>query len=133
LNNDLKYLFFNKLSETLYGSVDVKTKPDHFYGQILGDFSLTNVVNPLTIERLNVSGAMDLAAGAVFTILVNGIYHFEFTALKDGGDPENLFIYLQVIGINIGIAIATSLPNYLALKKIRFKIEIQFYFILNSL
>jgi len=97
--------------------VDVKTKSVHFYVQRLGDFSLTNVVIPFTVERLNVGGAMDLAAG-VFTVPVNGIYHFEFTGLKDGGDPDNLYIYLQVNGIDLGIAIATYLPNYLALSSI---------------
>jgi len=78
---------------------------------------LINVVIPFTVERLNVGGAMDLAAG-VFTVPVNGIYHFEFSGLKDGGDPDTLYIYLQVNGITIGVAIATYLPNNLAVSSI---------------
>ncbi len=40
--------------------------------------SFFNAVIPFNIEHLNEGGAMDLAAG-VFTVPVDGIYHFEFS------------------------------------------------------
>jgi len=80
------------------------------------DFTLANTVIPFDIERLNVGGAMDLATG-VFTVPVDGIYHFEFTGMKDL-NAAFIFIYLQVNGITIGESYATELPNYLTLSGI---------------
>jgi len=59
---------------------------------------------------------MNLATG-VFAVPVNGIYHFEFSGLKDNSAPD-IHIYLQVNGANIGISFATGLHNYLALSSI---------------
>jgi len=94
----------------LYGSVDVKTKSVHFYVQRTGDFNLTNAVIPFNIEHLNEGGAMDLAAG-VFTVPVDGIYHFEFSGLKDL-DGVGMYIFLQVNGVNFGTAYGANLANY---------------------
>jgi len=77
---------------------------------------LVNAVIPFNIEHLNEGGAMDLAAG-VFTVPVDGIYHFEFSGLKDL-EAVGIYIYLQVNGVNFGTAFATSMANYLALSTI---------------
>jgi len=104
------------VSETFYGSVDVKTKSVHFFVQRTGDFNLVNAVIPFNIEHLNEGGAMDLAAG-VFTVPVDGIYHFEFSGLKDL-DAADIFIFLQVNGVSFGTAYGANIPNYLALSTI---------------
>ena len=106
----------NLVSETLYGSVDVKIKSVHFFVQRSSDFTLADTVIPFDIERLNVGGAMNLATG-IFTVPVDGIYHFDFTGMKDV-DAANIFIALQVNGITIGDSYATSLPNFLTLSGI---------------
>jgi len=63
--------------------VDVKTKTVHFYVQLKNDFGTTNVTIPWNVEQLNEGNAMDLASG-IFTVPVDGLYHFEFSAHKDG-------------------------------------------------
>lgn len=80
--------------------MDVKTNSVHFYVQRRGEVVLDNVVIPFDIERLNVGGAMNLALG-VFTVPVDGIYHFEFSALADV-DLDPLAVKLQVNGVDIG-------------------------------
>jgi len=73
---------------------------------------LDNAVIPFETERLNEGGAMNLVTG-IFTVPVDGIYHFEFTGIKLN-DPTELRVFLQVNGVNIGEAYATNLPNHLS-------------------
>ena len=47
------------------------------------------------LARLNVGRAMDLSTG-IFTVPVNGVYHFQFTGVRDG--HEDRAIYLEVNG-----------------------------------
>jgi len=54
---------------------------------------------------------MNTAAG-VFTAPVDGIYHFEFSGLKDGSDSTTLYIQLQLNGVLIGHSYAPPMPNY---------------------
>jgi len=94
------------VSETLYGSVDVKTASVHFHVQRSVDFSLNHAVIPFDIVRLNVGGAMNPATG-VFTAPVNGIYHFEFFGLSKPIDPPVwIYIALQVNGVEISSSYA---------------------------
>jgi len=54
------------------------------------------------LARLNEGAAMDLASG-IFTAPVPGIYHFEFSALKDR-TVINLDVDFQLNGVNVGRA-----------------------------
>jgi len=91
--------------------VDVKSKSAYFYVQRNSDFVLNDAVLPFDLERLNDGGAMNTTAG-VFTAPVDGIYHFEFSAIKDGLDPIPAYVNLRVNGLLIGTAYGTSIPNY---------------------
>jgi len=57
---------------------------------------------PWEYKRLNEGEAMNLANG-IFTVPVNGIYHFEFSGIKDESAPY-LYVILQVNGTRIGDA-----------------------------
>jgi len=86
----------------LVGDVDVKTKSVHFYVQRNTTFSTGSAVIPWEVAPLNEGGAMDLGSG-IFTVPVDGIYHFEFSGLKDQS-ANYLWVTLQVNGADIAAA-----------------------------
>lgn len=91
------------------GNLDVKTKTIHFYVQRNTSFTAGGRIS-FEFERLNEGGSMNSITG-VFTALVPGIYHFEFSGLKEQIVPF-LSVYLQVNGANVGKAyISSSVGN----------------------
>jgi len=68
---------------------------------------LTNAVIPFDRVLLNEGEAMNAATG-IFTVPVDGIYHFDFTAMKDF-DSIDVYIYLQVNNETVGNSYAPSL------------------------
>jgi len=62
----LNFQILQIVSETLFGSLEVKSQPVIFFVQRSSNFALTNVVLPFEREILNVGGAMNTAEG-VFT------------------------------------------------------------------
>jgi len=91
--------------------------------QRLHDFNLTDVVLPFELELLNIGGGMNTASG-VFTAPVDGLYHFEFSALKML-DESKIFVHLQVNGVTKVTSYATSLPYFLALPSINAYIRLK--------
>jgi hypothetical protein len=64
------------------GLVDVKTETVHFSVQRNSSYSTVGSVIPWQLlERLNLGNAMDLEAG-VLTAPRDGVYHFDFSAIK---------------------------------------------------
>ncbi len=83
--------------------MDVKTKTVHFYVQRFSTFSeAPAVIIPWEVERLNEGGAMNLASG-IFTVPLNGIYHFEFSGLK-AESATDFSVFLDVNGVGIASA-----------------------------
>jgi len=95
----------------------LKKKAVHFYVQRSGDFSLNDVAIPFESVQLNEGGAMNAAAG-VFTAPVDGIYHFEFSALRDEAATDRIFVDLQVNGVTLATSFAGDLPNFFSLNGI---------------
>ena len=90
------------VSQDFIGHVDVKTETVHFYVQRGSNFGTPNAVIPFESAPLNEGNAFNLASG-IFTVPVAGIYHFQFSAVKDNS-VNYLAIYIQVNGVNIGLA-----------------------------
>jgi len=90
------------VSQEFIGNVDLKTKSVHFYVQRNSSFDNPKSIIPFELARLNEGDAFSLPSG-IFTAPVNGIYHFQFSAVK--APPYNyLDIFLQVNGENIALA-----------------------------
>lgn len=90
------------------GFIDIKSSSVHFYVQRNTKFSTTAAAIPFQVEHLNMGRAMNLSTG-VFTVPVDGIYHFDLSAVKDASVPE-LEIHLQVNGA----ALARADMNHLS-------------------
>jgi len=113
------------VSETVYGNVDVKTTSIHFFVQRSTYFNLTNTVISFDIEWLNEGEAMNLATG-IFTVPLDGIYHFQFSALKAVDTSANTFVFLQVNGVHISASYAPSeLTPYLSLSVIHASLRLK--------
>ena len=62
----------------------------------------TGSIIPFQVEHLNVGGGMNLTTG-IFTVPVDGIYHFEYSGMKDSS-ANKLIIQLQINGTAVGRA-----------------------------
>jgi len=74
------FFSFFAVTQGLIGSLDIKKKSVHFYVTRQNNVGPSDAI-PWEVEHLNEGGAMDLPSG-VFTVPVNGIYHFDFSGLK---------------------------------------------------
>lgn len=91
------------------GFVDIKTSPVHFYVQRESSVYPGNgMVLRWEKSRLNMGNAMDLTSG-VFTAPRGGIYHFEFSGVKDAS-TKSLVIKIRLNGIVVGTAEACTSP-----------------------
>jgi len=93
------------VSQELIGNLEVKTNTFHFYVQ-KSSSPRTAAVIPFEFAHLNEGNAFELASGT-FTASVSGIYHFQFSGVKDTAF-NSCAVYLQVNGNHIGMAIATG-------------------------
>jgi len=101
--------------------VDVKSKPVHFYVQRSESFTLTDIVIPFDIELLNIGDMpwiRQLEVLLPFVHTVDGIYPFEFSALKDTNNESDIIVSLEVNDVEVGSTYATALPNYMGLSGI---------------
>jgi len=96
------------VSQELTGHLEVKKKTVHFYVQKSSNFD-TDAVVPFEFAQLNEGNAFELASGT-FTAPVSGIYHFQFSGVKQSG-ASSLNIYLQVNGCHVGMAVASGKGN----------------------
>ena len=88
--------------QSLVGNLDVKTKNVHFYVQRSRNFGIAKAVIPFESARVNEGNAMNVISG-IFTVPIAGIYHFQFSAVKDKS-VAYLAIHLQVNGVTVGEA-----------------------------
>ena len=84
--------------ETFIGNVEVKTRSVHFYVQRNTSVTKGGILR-FQLARLNVGGAFNLSSG-IFTAPVNGIYHFEFSGVRDPLE-YNTAIFLQLNGVRV--------------------------------
>jgi len=116
-------LFLLTVTETFNGNVDVKIRSVHFSVQRVNAFGLNNAVIPFEVEVLNVGGVMNTASGT-FTVPVDGIYHFEFSGMKES-DPTSLNVSLQANGVDVGSSYTTDLPNIFSLPGINVSLRLK--------
>ena len=96
--------------ETRFGYMDLKTSPVHFYVQRSNRFSKKNSPITFELERLNIGGAMNIKTG-IFTAPRNGVYHFDFSFLKDVSQ-NFVTVFLRKNGVNIGATEASGSANF---------------------